>query len=151
MHSMAVARSQWSRRIGYHWLGPRSESGHPPRRGPAAAGRRSPATTAGPRPPRRGPRPGDRLPDLPHGLQARTAGTGYHLLLTGPHHLWPDQRIAPVIRGREHLISVHRLGAESPWPGVAQGLVRPDGYLGYVAHGLQLKGLRAYLNRWLPS
>jgi hypothetical protein len=38
---MAVARSQWSRRIGYHWLGPRSESGHPPRRGPAPAGRQA--------------------------------------------------------------------------------------------------------------
>ncbi|MFF4866409.1 helix-turn-helix domain-containing protein [Streptomyces sp. NPDC001231] len=41
MHSMAVARSQWFRRIGYHWLGPRSESSHPPRRGPAAAGRQA--------------------------------------------------------------------------------------------------------------
>ncbi|MFF1682270.1 FAD-dependent monooxygenase [Streptomyces sp. NPDC058256] len=98
-----------------------------------------------------GPRAGDRLPDLPRGLQARTAGLGYHLLLTGPPHLWPDQRLAPVIRGRGDLISVHRLGAESPWPGVAQGLVRPDGYLGYVARGAQLEGLCTYLDRWLPA
>ncbi|GAA3079267.1 vanadium-dependent haloperoxidase [Streptomyces olivoverticillatus] len=28
MHSMAVARSQWSRRIGYHWLGPCSWAFH---------------------------------------------------------------------------------------------------------------------------
>ncbi|MGW2524973.1 FAD-dependent monooxygenase [Streptomyces sp. NPDC001617] len=97
---------------------------------------------------RSGPRAGDRLPDLPHGLQARTAAPGYHLLLTGPHHLWPDQWLAPVVRGRGDLINVHRLGTESPWPGVAQGLVRPDGYLGYVARGLQLEGLRAYLDRW---
>ncbi|MFC4506215.1 MULTISPECIES: FAD-dependent monooxygenase [Streptomyces] len=112
--------------------------------------RRSPVSV-GSRAFRNGPRAGDRLPDLPHGLQSRTAGPGCHLLLTGPHHLWPDQRIAPVICGREDLISVHRLGAESPWPDVAQGLVRPDGYLGYVARGLQLEGLHAYLNRWLPS
>ncbi|MFF3874737.1 hypothetical protein [Streptomyces sp. NPDC001978] len=38
--------------------------------------RHSPASTAGSRPPRSGPRAGDRLPDLPRGLQARTAGTG---------------------------------------------------------------------------
>jgi len=113
--------------------------------------RRSPATPTGPRPPRRGPRPGDRLPDLPHGLQTRTAGPGWHLLLTGPHHLWPDQRLAPVIRGREDLISVHRLGTDSPWPDVAQGLVRPDGYLGYVARGAQLESLHTYLDHWLPS
>jgi hypothetical protein len=98
-----------------------------------------------------GPRAGDRLPDLPRGLQARTAGLGYHLLLTGPPHLWPDQRLAPAMGGRGDLISVHRLGTESPWPGVAQGLVRPDGYLGYVARGAQLEGLRAYLDRWLPT
>ncbi|WP_031497945.1 FAD-dependent monooxygenase [Streptomyces bicolor] len=113
--------------------------------------RRSPASTTGPRPPRRGPRAGDRLPDRPAGLHARIAAPGcWHLLLTGPPHLWPDQRLAPVLAGREDLITVHRLGDRSPWPGVAQGLVRPDGHLGYVARGAEPAGLRAYVERWLP-
>ncbi len=112
--------------------------------------RRSPASESGPKPPRHGPRAGDRLPDLPHGLQPRTAAPGYHLLLGGPPRLWPDERLAPLLRGREHLLTVHRLDAESPWPHVAHGLVRPDGYFGYVARGAQLEGLRAYLDRWYP-
>ncbi|MGI3226136.1 hypothetical protein ACRJ4B_21955 [Streptomyces sp. GTA36] len=40
---------------------------------------------------------------------------------------------------------------ESPWPDAVQGLVRPDGYLGYVSRGADLEGLRAYLDRWLPA
>jgi hypothetical protein len=112
--------------------------------------RRSPASTTGTRPPRHGPRAGDRLPDLPRGLQAGTAAPGWHLLLTGPPHLWPDQRLAPLLNGRADLITVHRLGDRSPWPDVAQGLVRPDGHLGYVARGAELTRLRAYLARWLP-
>ncbi|MEV4452839.1 FAD-dependent monooxygenase, partial [Streptomyces mirabilis] len=113
--------------------------------------RRSPASTAGSRPPRKGPQAGDRLPDLPRGLQARSAGPGWHLLLSGPPALWPDKRFAPLLRGRDDLISIHRLGGESPWPDAVQALVRPDGYLGYVAHGAQLEGLRAYVERWLPA
>ncbi|MFF3462414.1 hypothetical protein [Streptomyces sp. NPDC002619] len=113
--------------------------------------RRSPASTAGSRPPRSGPRAGDRLPDLPRGLQARTAGTGYHLLLSGPPRLWPDERLASLLNGRVDLLTVHRLGEQGPWPEVAHGLVRPDGYLGHVARGTDLEGLRAYLARWLPA
>jgi 2-polyprenyl-6-methoxyphenol hydroxylase-like FAD-dependent oxidoreductase len=113
--------------------------------------RRSPVSRTGPRPPGSGPGAGERLPDLPRGLQSRTTGPGWHLLLGGPPHLWPDERLAPVTRGREKLLTVHRLGHESPWPHVAQGLVRPDGHLGYVARGAYLEGLRAYLDRWYPS
>ncbi|GAA2628275.1 FAD-dependent monooxygenase [Streptomyces vastus] len=113
--------------------------------------RRSPASTAGSRPPRKGPQAGDRLPDLPRGLQARSAGPGWHLLVSGPPALWPDERLASLLPGRHDLISVHRLGGESPWPDPVQGLVRPDGYLGYVARGAHLEGLRAYLERWLPA
>ncbi|MEU9207712.1 FAD-dependent monooxygenase [Streptomyces sp. NPDC048415] len=113
--------------------------------------RRSPASTAGSRPPRRGPRAGDRLPDLPRGLQARSAGPGWRLLLSGPPTLWPDERFTSVLSGRADLIGVHRLGSDSPWPDAVQGLVRPDGYLGYVARGAQLEGLLAYLDRWLPT
>jgi 2-polyprenyl-6-methoxyphenol hydroxylase-like FAD-dependent oxidoreductase len=112
--------------------------------------RHSPASVAGSRPPRRGPRAGDRLPDLPRGLQSRCAGPGYQLLLTGPSHLWRDERIAPVLHGRDNLVGVHHLEDQGPWPGVVHGLVRPDGYLGYVARGAQLAGLREYLDRWLP-
>jgi hypothetical protein len=49
------------------------------------------------------------------------------------------------------LVSVHRLNEESPWPDVAQALVRPDGYVCYVARGTHLEGLRAYLDCWLPT
>ncbi len=112
--------------------------------------RRSPASRAGSRSPTRGPRAGDRLPDLPRGLQAKVAGPGWHLLLAGPAGFWPEQRLAPLLRGRDSLVTVHSLGTQSPWPGVAHGLVRPDGYLGLVARGAQLEDLRAYLDRWLP-
>ncbi|MCF1599285.1 FAD-dependent monooxygenase [Streptomyces muensis] len=111
--------------------------------------RGSPLSTTATRPPRHGPRAGDRLPDLPHGLQARIAAPGWHLLLTGPSHLWPDERLAPLLAGRADLLTVHRLGDQGPWPDVAQGLVRPDGHLGYVARGADLAGLRAYVAHWL--
>ncbi|MEK8170496.1 FAD-dependent monooxygenase [Streptomyces sp. M19] len=54
--------------------------------------------------------------------------------------------------GRDGLVTVHRLGTRSPWPGTGpvHALVRPDGYLGYVARGTGLDGLRAYVERWLP-
>jgi hypothetical protein len=113
--------------------------------------RRGPLSTTGPRPPGRGPRAGDRLPDLPRGLQAHTAGPGWHLVLSGPPAIWTDEHLAPVLHGRGGLMDVHRLGGESPWPNEAQGLLRPDGYLGYVARGTQTDGLRAYLDRWLPA
>ncbi|MFF0131714.1 FAD-dependent monooxygenase [Streptomyces mirabilis] len=113
--------------------------------------RRGPATTKGPLPPRRGPRAGDRLPDVPRGLQARTAGPGWHLLLSGASALWHDEQLVSLLKGRDDLVDVHRLGDESPWAAVTHGLVRPDGYLGYVARGTRLEGLRAYLDRWLPA
>ncbi|MEV6400265.1 FAD-dependent monooxygenase [Streptomyces sp. NPDC051907] len=111
--------------------------------------RRSPATAAGPKSPRRGPRPGDRLPDTPHGLQALTAEPGYHLLLCGPPDAWNDDRVAAAVEGRAHLVKVHTPGAGTPWPGVAHCLVRPDGYIGYLASGTDTAGLVDYLDRWL--
>ncbi|KDN75624.1 monooxygenase [Streptomyces olindensis] len=103
--------------------------------------RRGPLSTTGPRTPGRGPRAGDRLPDVPRGLQQRTAGPGHHLLLTGP---WPE------VPPPHDLVGVHHLGARSPWQGTGHALVRPDGYVGYTAGGTDLTGLRAYLDRWLP-
>ncbi|GGS94682.1 aromatic-ring hydroxylase C-terminal domain-containing protein [Streptomyces violaceus] len=76
------------------------------------------------------------------------AAPGYHLLLTGPAHLWPS---AGPAGGRHDLLSVHHLGTDSPWPDVTHALVRPDGYVGYVARGDDLTGLRTYLERWLPG
>jgi 2-polyprenyl-6-methoxyphenol hydroxylase-like FAD-dependent oxidoreductase len=114
--------------------------------------RRSPATSAGSRPPRHGPKAGDRLPDTPHGLQALTAPAGYHLLLCGPPDSWrstPDP--AALDAARAGLVHVHRLGTNAPWPGAAHCLVRPDGYIGHLAAGTDLTGLIAYLDRWLPS
>lgn len=113
--------------------------------------RRSPLSVAGPRPPGRGPRAGDRLPDLPRGLQARTAAPAWHLLLAGPPHLWPEERLAPLLAGREGLVTVVRLGERGPWRGAAHALVRPDGHLGYVARGTDVGGLSAYAARWLPT
>jgi 2-polyprenyl-6-methoxyphenol hydroxylase-like FAD-dependent oxidoreductase len=110
--------------------------------------RRGPASGTGPLRPRRGPRAGERLPDTPAGLQRRIAGPGYHLLLTGPAGLWLQD---PPLGGRHGLVSVHHLDTRSPWPGVTHALVRPDGYVGYVARGTDLTGLRAHLDRWLPA
>ncbi|MGW0821349.1 FAD-dependent monooxygenase [Streptomyces sp. NPDC002845] len=115
--------------------------------------RRSPVSVTGPHLPRRGPRAGDRLPDLPRGLQSRTAAPGWHLLLAGEPGIWSERSLGAVTRGRAGLITVHRLDGDSPWPGdgPVHGLVRPDGYLGHVAGGTALEGLNAYLDRWLPS
>ncbi|MEU1320443.1 FAD-dependent monooxygenase [Streptomyces tibetensis] len=110
--------------------------------------RRGPASVTGRHRPRQGPRAGDRLPDAPAGLQRRVAGPGYHLLLTGPAHVWPDD-LPP--GGRRDLLTVHHLGPRSPWPGLTHALVRPDGYVGHLAGGTDLTGLRAYLDRWLPT
>ncbi|MEU0452593.1 hypothetical protein ABZ322_06080 [Streptomyces sp. NPDC006129] len=90
------------------------------------------------------------MPDLPRGLQPRTSAPGWHLLLAGPSHHWSEEELAAALRGRDGLVSVHRMGTASPWPGLAHGLVRPDGYIGYVDRGTQLAGLNAYLDRWLP-
>ncbi|MEU3889039.1 hypothetical protein [Streptomyces sp. NPDC029041] len=110
--------------------------------------RHGPASVTGRHRPRQGPRAGDRLPDAPAGLQRRVAGAGYHLLLSGPAPLWPED-LAPA--GRPGLLTVHHLGPRSPWPGLTHALVRPDGYVAYVARGTDLAGLRAYLDRWLPA
>lgn len=46
---------------------------------------------------------------------------------------------------------MHRLGTQSPWPGITHALVRPDGYVGYLSRGTDLTGLRAHLDHWLPA
>ncbi|OEJ49604.1 FAD-dependent monooxygenase [Streptomyces agglomeratus] len=114
--------------------------------------RRSPATAEGLHRPKRGPRAGDRLPDTPGNLHALTAAAGYHLLLCGgPRDAWDTGRITSITGGRDHLIHIHRFGTNSPWPEITQCLVRPDGYIAYLAGGTDLTGLLNYLDRWLPS
>ncbi|WP_142214601.1 FAD-dependent monooxygenase [Streptomyces sp. SLBN-118] len=113
--------------------------------------RRGPLTEEGNRHPRGGPRAGDRLPDAPAGLQALTSPPGYHVLLCGPREVWDPDAVAAVGRGRGELVTVHHLGDRGPWPGIAHGLVRPDGYLAYRAGGSDLSGLCRHLDRWLPA
>ncbi|MGW5668304.1 FAD-dependent monooxygenase [Micromonospora sp. NPDC003776] len=132
--------------------------------------RRSPLSTDGPNSPRKGPRAGDRLPDvpLPQGgtLHQLTAAPSWHLLLCGPPKAWPgDQTEALSLRygGR---LDVHRVAgpdgtdatAGQAWRrlGISPGasghyLIRPDGHVGYRAGGTDLAGLLAYLARWLPG
>ncbi|MGH3731556.1 MAG: FAD-dependent monooxygenase, partial [Micromonosporaceae bacterium] len=121
--------------------------------------RRSPLSVAGPGDRlRRGPRPGDRLPDAsvthhdqPTSLHAMVATPGWHLLLCGPVDAWP-RRAATWIGDRyPGLVHVHRLTDLDKTvrrrlglrPGhAAHVLVRPDGHIAYRAAGDDLTGLR---------
>jgi 2-polyprenyl-6-methoxyphenol hydroxylase-like FAD-dependent oxidoreductase len=137
--------------------------------------RHSPLSTDGPHPPRRGPRPGDRLPDadITHErhlttLHTALAGPRWQLLLCGPPDSWATDQLARLREPHGDYLSVHHLHAhDTPGalhdphrqalrhlgltPGsVAQYLIRPDGHIGYRASGSDLTGLHRYLNRWLP-
>jgi 2-polyprenyl-6-methoxyphenol hydroxylase-like FAD-dependent oxidoreductase len=111
--------------------------------------RRSPATAEGPHPSRRGPRAGDRLPDIPGNLHAMTAAPGFHLLLCGPRDAWDTGQVTAATGDRD-LVHIHPVGTAGPWRGIAHGLVRPDGYIAYQAAGADLTGLTRYLDHWLP-
>ncbi|MDZ5443526.1 FAD-dependent monooxygenase [Micromonospora sp. 4G57] len=137
--------------------------------------RRSPLSVEGPRPPRRGPRAGDRLPDAPvvgdrqpTSLHRATAAPGWHLLLCGPGRTWPAGPVEQLSRGRGGLLTVQRLGAHDE-PGAlhdAEGhalrrlgldaaaaalyLVRPDGHVGFRSGADGWPALVDYLDRWLP-
>ncbi|MEU4712136.1 FAD-dependent monooxygenase [Micromonospora purpureochromogenes] len=136
--------------------------------------RRSPLSTDGPRPPRKGPRAGDRLPDAPVAganggtLHRLTAAPRWHLLLCGPPAAWATGETAGLAQRYPGRLTVHRLaesdstGGAVPAasalrrlglaPGVSAAyLVRPDGHIGYRSGGTDLTGLTAYLDRWLPS
>ncbi|MFE9967945.1 hypothetical protein [Streptomyces sp. NPDC005525] len=113
--------------------------------------RKSPATTEGPYPPRRGPRAGDRVPDTARNLHALTAAPGYHVLLCGPSDDWESGSVSAAARGCDHLIHIHTLDASGLWgPGITHCLVRPDGYIAYRAGGTDLTGLLDHLDEWLP-
>ncbi|MEN3304505.1 MAG: hypothetical protein V7603_707 [Micromonosporaceae bacterium] len=122
--------------------------------------RDSPASSEGDRPPRRGPRAGDRLPDAPvlHNGQTGTLhglvrAPGYHLLVCGTV---PDT--GTLARGWRGLLTVHHLGDQNATAlrrlGVRRGtaaqyLIRPDGHVGHRSRGTDLAGVDGYLTRWL--
>jgi 2-polyprenyl-6-methoxyphenol hydroxylase-like FAD-dependent oxidoreductase len=136
--------------------------------------RRSPLSLDGPRPPRRGPKAGDRLPDArivhngqPTTLQRLVAAPGWHLLLCGPAQAWAATDVTSLAQRHAGVLSVHHLTAPGIGDGepddlrpalrrlgltptdTAQYLVRPDGHIGYRAGGTDLTILSGYLHRWL--
>jgi 2-polyprenyl-6-methoxyphenol hydroxylase-like FAD-dependent oxidoreductase len=86
--------------------------------------RDSPLSMDGPGAPRRGPRAGDRLPEM------AGAAAGWRLL-------WPTDSPPP------DAVEVHR------GPGSTITLVRPDGHIGYRSGPGGFDGLNAYIGRWL--
>jgi 2-polyprenyl-6-methoxyphenol hydroxylase-like FAD-dependent oxidoreductase len=138
--------------------------------------RGSAASAEGSRSPRSGPRPGDRLADAPLSIDGTAAtlhralaAPGYHLLLCGPAHTWAAGASAELTDRHPGWITVHRLSRDTG-PGVLHDvdglalrrlglrgseaghcLVRPDGHIGYRCAGTDLRGLGAYLARWLPG
>ncbi|SEE69731.1 FAD-dependent monooxygenase [Jiangella alba] len=121
---------------------------------------------------RRGPRPGDRLPDAPvirggrpTTLHAELGAPGFHLVLCGSAGRWPASAGADLAARHPGLLTVHRLSREGDGdvlvdhtgragrrlhvgPAAAQLLVRPDGHLAYRGDA-DLGAARAYLDRWL--
>ena len=138
--------------------------------------RTSPLSVDGTRSPRRGPKAGDRLPDVPilhdgqkTSLHTAVSAPRWHLLLCGPTEGWPTDEVINIRQRYAGLVSVHHLSATNG-PGVvydsrgralrrlglAPGrnavlLVRPDGHVGYRCGQQNLAGLSEYLRRWLPT
>jgi 2-polyprenyl-6-methoxyphenol hydroxylase-like FAD-dependent oxidoreductase len=138
--------------------------------------RRSPLSVNGPRPPRKGPKAGDRLPDasIVHNGRCRTlhevtADARWHLLLCGPPDAWNAETVTQLAAHYAGLVTVHRLSAQDQPDALhdpdgnaiqrlgltasdtAQYLIRPDGHLGYRTRSTDLTGLDDYLRRWLPG
>ena len=136
--------------------------------------RSSPAAEEGEPALRRGPKPGDRLPDARISrdgqagwLHDAVAAPSFHLLLCGSADSWDSDRLAAMRERHDGLLVVHllarraapgalhdlngqafaRLGVE----GAAQYLVRPDGHIGYRCRSTNLGGVDRYLARWLPG
>jgi 2-polyprenyl-6-methoxyphenol hydroxylase-like FAD-dependent oxidoreductase len=123
---------------------------------------------------RRGPRPGDRLPDARIAKDGGSCWLGealaeprFQLLLCGDLGGW-DMHALAAVRGRyPDMVSVHHLTRDAlpsalhdadgqaltrlSVDGTAHYLIRPDGHVGYRAAGTDLDGLRGYLARWLPN
>jgi 2-polyprenyl-6-methoxyphenol hydroxylase-like FAD-dependent oxidoreductase len=135
--------------------------------------RHSPAVQEGEPALSRGPRAGDRLPDVrivrdgqPGWLQEAVTAPRFHLLLCGSTGAWHTEQLATLQERYGALMAALRLTRE-PAPGVlhdvdgqalarlgvdreAQYLVRPDGHIAYRSGGTDL-GVERYLARWLPG
>jgi 2-polyprenyl-6-methoxyphenol hydroxylase-like FAD-dependent oxidoreductase len=135
--------------------------------------RRSPLSEEGSPPLRKGPRPGDRLPDASPtidgsavSLQRAVVGPRFTLLLCGDEWMRAEQ-VADRLVEYSGVLQVRRISSRAE-PGAlvdtsgsilallgnrqgAHYLVRPDGHVAYRASGLDLDGLCSYLNRWLAG
>jgi 2-polyprenyl-6-methoxyphenol hydroxylase-like FAD-dependent oxidoreductase len=138
--------------------------------------RDSPVVQEGPSTPSKGPRAGERLPDLRVTFggqalslqEALTPPAAFHLLLCGDTAGWPTGDLDAINERHGDLVTVHRL-AHAPEPGAlvdptgralsrlgaeraaAHYLVRADGHVAYRNSGTDLAGVMRYLDRWLHA
>jgi 2-polyprenyl-6-methoxyphenol hydroxylase-like FAD-dependent oxidoreductase len=135
--------------------------------------RHSPAVDASRRG-RRGPRPGDRLPDarvqrggVETWLQEALTAPAFHLLLCGPAEVWDQAAVEDLRRRHEPLLVVRRLAPADGRTSTAEDLVdtagvalsrlrvrgaahlvvRPDGHIAYRADDGDVSGAARYLAR----
>jgi 2-polyprenyl-6-methoxyphenol hydroxylase-like FAD-dependent oxidoreductase len=155
-----VFESRWLRRTAFSFV---SELG--------IRYRKSPAVAEGDARSRKGPRPGDRLPDaevLVNGrstyLQQALAGPHLALLLCGDSRYWDSLELDRLRERYGRLMATHclsttgsdgslvdqkghafaRLGVQH----TAQYLVRPDGYIAFRSAGRSFEQLDRYLADW---
>jgi 2-polyprenyl-6-methoxyphenol hydroxylase-like FAD-dependent oxidoreductase len=130
--------------------------------------RNSPAVQEGEPALRRGPRAGDRLPDVritrngqPGWLHEALTAPTCHLVLCGSIGAWDDEHIARLSDRYTDVVAIHRLARDAA-AGVlhdvdgqayarlgvdeaAQYLVRPDGHIGFRCGGTDLGRVERYL------
>jgi 2-polyprenyl-6-methoxyphenol hydroxylase-like FAD-dependent oxidoreductase len=134
--------------------------------------RRSPAVQRTGRRARRGPQPGDRLPDARVSFDGRSGwlqeplrGPGFQLLLCGPVDAWNGTAVTALQERHGGLLRVHRLdrraasGALHDDTGRALArlhvrrntalLIRPDGHIGCRTDDTDLVAVQHYLASWL--
>jgi 2-polyprenyl-6-methoxyphenol hydroxylase-like FAD-dependent oxidoreductase len=136
--------------------------------------RKSPAVLEGKPRLKRGPRAGDRLPDVRVAIDERSvflheaiAGANLALLLCGDAEDWNPAALAALEARHQDLLRIHllarraapavlldatgeafrRLGVR----GSAQFLIRPDGHVAFRCEGRDVDSLQAYLAEWFPS
>ncbi len=125
---------------------------------------------------RRGPKPGDRLPDaritldgMAGTLHGAVSGPGFHALLGGSVGTWRSAAVAELAERFAGVLTVHyltrdhipgvlydhtgeasrRLGLRDSTPVLF--VVRPDGHVAYRDRGADLAGVHAYLDRWITT